>query len=301
MCSSDLGGSAGPTPQAQATGTVSIAIGPSNNAGTVNGARASTTLAIALGSGTVANGSASPVALGAYTASSGDCSIGIGTAVGPTNNGQSTGTSSLSIGSANTAGTVNAARALSDYAVALGPGANVSTGVASTSIGKAISTTAANAVTLGDTFTASTAGCTTICNNAAEQFRTLPTATGNFTNRVVTSTVAGASPAPTAAQFLGGIIYLTNTAGTTLTLGTAGMTGTQLSAAVPGVYVGCHFQCVIIGNDAAGANISVSGTHGTASNGITPYGNLGSAGLRRPITFDFINTGANTWDVISNA
>ena len=91
-------------------------------------------------------------------------------------------------------------------------------------------------------------------------------------------------------------VYLSDTgAAITLTLGTSGMTGTLLSAAVPGVYVGCTFTCHVIGTVTSA--IAVSGTSGTASNGITPYGNLAGPTVSTSRQLTFRNSGANTWDV----
>lgn len=92
---------------------------------------------------------------------------------------------------------------------------------------------------------------------------------------------------PTAAQLLGGIVTQTGATGAgTVTL----PTGTLLSTADPGVAVGDTFQCVFA-NLGGGQTLTITGATGATVVGTAAIGSGKNAIL------NFVNTGANTWNV----
>lgn len=92
---------------------------------------------------------------------------------------------------------------------------------------------------------------------------------------------------PTAAQIIGGVVTQTGATGAgTVTL----PTGTQLSTAITGVAVGDTFQTVFA-NLGGGQTLTITGATGSTVIGTAAIGSAKNALL------DFVNTGANTWNV----
>lgn len=111
---------------------------------------------------------------------------------------------------------------------------------------------------------------------------------------ILSSTIASLGTAqnstPTAAQLVGGIVTQTSSTGAgTVTLDT----GTNISAAVPGVAVGDTFQC-IFANLGGGQTLTI-----TSATGATVVGN-GAVATGKNAILTFVNTGANAWNVYVN-
>ena len=103
---------------------------------------------------------------------------------------------------------------------------------------------------------------------------------------VVTALGATQNSTPTAAQLLGGLVtQQSQTAGGTVTF----PTGTQLSAAFPGVVVGSAFTTTF-------ANIGNQTLTFTGATGSTVVGTAALATLKNA-RLTFVNTGSNAWNV----
>lgn len=112
---------------------------------------------------------------------------------------------------------------------------------------------------------------------------------GSVSSKTLTDLGTAQNSTPTAAQLLGGIVQQTGATGA----GTATLpTGTQLSAAVPGVAVGDSFQTTFFVNG-GGQTITITGATGSTVLGTAAVPNNKSTVLT------FVNTGVNTWNVYS--
>lgn len=164
------------------------------------------------------------------------------------------------------------------------------------SIGLYASATAYGATTLGAYLTNSVSNSVLI-GTSSESFRMFDPAVGNHSFKLLKdATLTAASVTPTVAQLVGG--YLNMNGVNTFNIGTSGVTGTNISAyaqIVSNSYVGLTFRCTVYNT----VQFTISGTSGTASNGITPYGQLNSlvSGPNSRI-LTFYCTSLNNWDMI---
>lgn len=109
---------------------------------------------------------------------------------------------------------------------------------------------------------------------------------------VTKTAIATQNAAPTAAQILGGYLAHTSVtgAGTVTT-----PTGTQLSAAVPGVAVGDKIRCLYANLGTQTVTVTVG------ASGVTLLtGSFVAIPTHRHCWLTFVNTGANAWDLITD-
>jgi hypothetical protein len=280
-----------------------VAIGPAasvttgSNYGVAIGAasQAQTTSAIAMGNGSNAAGSLS-LAIGASATAAANQTMAVG------NGASCSGTGAMSVGYNAVCGTAtngmaigNSASAQANNSLAIGYMTNVnSSSTNSIAVGQTASTTAANAIVVGPSVNGGASSiilaANTNLNNTisgvvrmattSEIFRANAPATGGIMYNIVPATTL----TPSATQLLGGWIYVNSTVTITLP------TGTNMSAAVAGIWTGATFMCVLVPTSNA-VTITVAG-----ATGMVLYG-LSTAAAGATVTLRFNCNGTNSWVV----